>query len=620
LLRAVILCLAMAFASPATPQTRHALVVGIDAYDELPALSKAVADARIIADVLDYAGFDVTAGYDLDRRDFVRLLSGFVAQLTADDEVVVFYAGHAVEINRRNYLIPRDAAAVNRSSEAQVIAESIGQDFLLEQITARDVRLTVVIMDACRDNPFEGLQVRGSSALRGLAVETPPRGVFMLYSADEGQGALDGLGPGDEHPNSVFTRTLVPLLEEPGLDIVEVSRQLRGNVEGLARSVGHPQFPVYRDRMRGDGRFVVTLAAAVEPSVTDPCETARADWALLGSDAGVEALEAFFAAHGDCNLLAALARQRLHKPTPAAASATGRPLTPERMPAPAASGTVKGLDLQAATTTRDMVQLCRDSAAPASISFSALEAADPGLAADGGSAGGMRLLGWMYESGRGGVAASERDALDWYRAAAEAGNSWGMNNLVVFLRDGRATEPDHEAAIHWFEAAAEAGNERSMRLLGEMHARGEGVTESAEEAVLWYRRAAEAGETETMFALGQAYASGEGVARNYVHAAHWFRAAADAGHGGAMNSLSFRYEFGEGVAQDHEHAAHWQVRAAQNGISTLTEFLDEGAWGTGFLRALQQILRDEGAYDGPLDGQFGPRSRAALAQYLEDVE
>ncbi len=300
----------LTFSVPAAAQDRHALVVGINAYNELPVLGRAVNDANAVASTLENAGFSVRLGLDLNRRDFTRLLAEFVADLQPDDEAVVFYAGHAIAIENENYLVPADAGGLQLAGETQIISESISQEFLLDQIVQTGVRLSVVILDACRENPFEGLTTRSVGRTRGLAVEQPPQGVFLMFSADVGQAALDGLGPDDMHPNSVFTRVLVPLLEQPGLDIVDVARQLRGEVEAMASRVGHQQFPVYRDRMRGGGRFYLHPASETD---TGSCAAAAAEWAALRQSDDVAALTDFLERFAACNTQTLLARLRLER-------------------------------------------------------------------------------------------------------------------------------------------------------------------------------------------------------------------------------------------------------------------------------------------------------------------
>jgi hypothetical protein len=308
-----VLAISLFLATYADAANRKALVVGIDNYADLPVLAKAVNDALAMSATLERLGFDVHAGYDVTRRDFVSLLANFISGLQQGDEALVFYAGHAVEIERRNYLVPADATQVQQSNEALIISESISQDFILEQVTSRDVRLTVLIMDACRDNPFIGLRARSAGLARGLAIENPPQGTFLMFSADEGQQALDSLGEHDTHPNSIFTRTLLPLLEMPGMDIVEIAREARGQVEALASSVEHAQFPEYRDRMRGAGRFVLMPAAATAPSTAPGptrCDRASAELARLPAG-NAAALQAILTEYSDCPHIATQAKAKL---------------------------------------------------------------------------------------------------------------------------------------------------------------------------------------------------------------------------------------------------------------------------------------------------------------------
>lgn len=314
LLSGLILAVALFSATAAGASNRSALVVGIDRYEALPPLSKAVNDARAMASTLERLDFEVHAGYDLTRREFTGLLADFISALQPGDEALIFYAGHAVEIERRNYLVPVDATQVVQSNEALIISESVAQDFILQQIASRDVQLTVLILDACRDNPFVGLRTRSTGLTRGLAIESPPQGTFLMFSADEGQQALDSLGEGDSNPNSVFTRTLLPLLETPGLDIVEIARQARGQVEALARSIDHAQFPEYRDRMRGTGRFVLmpTHAAVAQPHTTALSRCEQADSEFRNLPVGeAAALRQFLKAYPDCTRVAAEANARL---------------------------------------------------------------------------------------------------------------------------------------------------------------------------------------------------------------------------------------------------------------------------------------------------------------------
>lgn len=314
---------------------RHALVIGINSYENIGELQTAVNDARAVAASLERSGFTVDLGVDVTRSEFVRLMAQFTNRLDESDEALIFYAGHAVAIGSRNILLPADVSALQQSSEMMIAAEGLGQDFILEQVAATGARLTVMIMDACRNNPFEGVTDRSLGRTRGLAIEQPPRGVFMMFSADEGQTALDGLGRGDNDPNSVFTRTLLPLLEEPGLDIVDIARRLRGNVEQLAASVNHQQFPVYRDRMQGDGTFIFrpeevhtqdtqpppSLLNDETPQAEDSCITALPLWSAIQETTSAAVLRSFVDSYNySCPTLSALASERINVLTEVVAS------------------------------------------------------------------------------------------------------------------------------------------------------------------------------------------------------------------------------------------------------------------------------------------------------------
>lgn len=599
----------------ATAQERHALVVGINTYENLTSLQKAVNDGRAMADSLERAGFTVDSGFDLGRREFVQLLARFLGRLEPDDEALVFYAGHAVAIENRNFLVPSDASALEQSSEALIIAESIGQDFLLEQITATGVRLTVVIMDACRDNPFEGLSTRSAGRDAGLAITQPPRGVFMLYSADEGQSALDGLGPEDTHENSVFTRTLLPLIEEPGIDIVDIARRLRGDVQALAASVQHQQFPVYRDRMQGEGRFIVSPAALVaEPPAEEesvpqalietaltPCANARADWSLIGETPSLALLEAFREAHSGCPLMMALAAERL------AALNAPEPVPAETVASPPAAETDTEDAVNVAASVQECVALSHPdnvdwetftTGAPLSNARLACDAALHALrgttgpdyfhvtalsgriesalghedaayelyreAAEGGDGVGAYNFAVLHEQGRG-TAVNGDIATRWYRRAGEFGRSSGWYKYGYLHYTGDIVPQDYDRARQGFQAAADGGDALSMYYLGAMHQRGEGVEANDTLAAEWFLRGAEAGDRYSMYHLANAYLNGRGVPRDEAEAARWYRHSSDAGLSPARARLGLMYLDGVGVQQSADTALQLLASAADDG-------------------------------------------------------
>jgi len=247
---------------------RVALVIGNDDYVNVPDLDKAVNDARAMEATLKETGFIVFKAENASRRQMNLDIEAFTDQLEKGDEALFFFAGHGVEIAGRNYLLPVDIPGADPGKEDFVKAESVPVDEILERIRGKGTRVSVLVLDACRDNPFPKRGTRSLGGRRGLAGMPAPEGTFIMYSAGVGQTALDTLSPGDPNPNSVFTRSLIPLLKQPGLSLTQTARQVRRNVQKLASAIRHDQRPAYYDEVTGDFFFTKGSgdAAGVGPS------------------------------------------------------------------------------------------------------------------------------------------------------------------------------------------------------------------------------------------------------------------------------------------------------------------------------------------------------------------
>ncbi|MCC6008827.1 MAG: caspase family protein [Rhodobacteraceae bacterium] len=310
------LLLSLLLALPALAGTRHALVVGIDSYesDGIADLAKAVNDARAVGDSLERIGFQVMRATDLNRRAFLETVVAFAGGVSEGDEVVFYFAGHGVEIDGQNLLLARDVPAVGPGAEPLIRSKGVAVDWVLELLRDRGARVSLVILDACRDNPFPRDGLRSVGSARGLARTPVPRGTFLLYSAGIGQAALDSLPGSDPDPNSVFTRNLLPLLEVPGLSLVDLARELRRDVEALASRAGHLQRPAYYDEMTEDFYFLpvsATASSGVEVAMLDACAPARTVWPDIRESESVALVQEFVAMHGDCPVIGAMARERL---------------------------------------------------------------------------------------------------------------------------------------------------------------------------------------------------------------------------------------------------------------------------------------------------------------------
>ncbi len=204
-------------------EKRVALVIGNSDYENVANLSNPVNDAQDIAAALKRLDFEVTVGTNLDYRDMRLALRDFAdASLTAD-KVMIYYAGHGIEIENNNYLIPINAEL---RSDLDVDFEAIRLDTVVNSI-AQSPGLKIVLVDACRNNPFVTDMIRTSatrSVGQGLA-RIDPGGVLVGYSARGGTLALDGDGR-----NSPYASALLTHLEEPGLEIGKMFRKVRDRV------------------------------------------------------------------------------------------------------------------------------------------------------------------------------------------------------------------------------------------------------------------------------------------------------------------------------------------------------------------------------------------------------
>ena len=253
----LVMLAAIVWLSPAAlAEKRVALVIGNNSYANLtPAqqLKKAINDARSMAATLKELGFETQLGLDLGRSEINRKLQELANKVQPGDTVALFFAGHGVRIDGQNYLLPSDVPKVQSGQDAFLKSESVRVDTITDTLNARGARITLLILDACRDNPFQDSKGRSVGGTRGLARMEPAQGTFIMFSAGAGQQALDRLSDADPNPNSIFTRTLIPLMREPGLEIGTMAKRVKRDVNKLALSgAGHQQTPAVYNEMLND--------------------------------------------------------------------------------------------------------------------------------------------------------------------------------------------------------------------------------------------------------------------------------------------------------------------------------------------------------------------------------
>src|SRR5215813_3142555 len=259
--------------APAQAAKRVALVVGNNDYKNVPKLQKAVNDARTMGETLKQLGFTVMVAENQNRTQFSQTLLTFDNTLEAGDTAFFFFAGHGFEIAGQNYLLPTDVPAATEGQEELVRDASVLADRIVERLQNKKVRTSILVFDACRNNPFERSGTRAVSGGGGLApMSQLPEGVFSVFSAGYKQTALDRLSNDDNSPNSVFTRTFAKELLQPGENLVEVAQHTRKLVSEMAATIGHRQIPAYTDQMvdnlflNGTGKAQAEAAKTAEPA------------------------------------------------------------------------------------------------------------------------------------------------------------------------------------------------------------------------------------------------------------------------------------------------------------------------------------------------------------------
>lgn len=220
-----------------------ALVIGNGAYQSMPALANPSNDANLIAGKLAGLGFDVVRIIDGDRRAFRDGLTVFGRRAQGADVALVFYAGHGVQVNGRNWLLPVDAEI---QASTDLPGQAVKADDLLEIMDVSGARLKLVFLDACRNNPLPRSLSRGTS--NGLArLEANAAGMMIAFATSPGDVALDGAGS-----NSPFTEALARLIDTPDLEV----RHLMGRVrESVYTSTGERQLPWLNEALIGEFYF-----------------------------------------------------------------------------------------------------------------------------------------------------------------------------------------------------------------------------------------------------------------------------------------------------------------------------------------------------------------------------
>ncbi|MFD1627330.1 caspase family protein [Azospirillum griseum] len=308
---------------------RVALILGNSAYQHAPPLTNPVNDARVIAESLTKAGFELIGGgaqLDLDKAGTEQAIRKFGTRLAGADVGLFYYAGHGVQVRGSNYLLPTSA---NLTKEADVRYELIDVNVVLEEMTIAESRLNIIILDACRNNPFGGRGLRSVGA--GLAQMQAPAGTIIAYATQPGAVAADGEGA-----NSPYTDALAKAVSKPGDTVFDVFNDVGVTVK---RNTGGAQQP-WVSASPIEGRFyflgpTTVVTASTPASVPPTADKEMAFWDSVKTSSNPRLFEAYLRQFPQ-GTFAAIAEARITElgGNPAAARVATVPMIPTNPPAP----------------------------------------------------------------------------------------------------------------------------------------------------------------------------------------------------------------------------------------------------------------------------------------------
>jgi TPR repeat protein len=519
---ATFLTLAAVFlaATPADAGVRLALVIGNGKYVNAPALGNPANDSADLARALRGVGFEVIEQQDASREAMTRALREFSARLRGTEVALFFYAGHGIQLNGENYLLPVDA---DIQSPADVRFNTVDLTDIQQEMEGSG-RVNIIILDACRNNPFADRLTQSGRAApsRGLGrIDATGEGSLIVYSTQPNNVALDGAGR-----NSPFTAALLKHVITPGIEVRQMLSRVRGDVLAATE---RRQTPWDSSSLTGDiylaGAPVAQALAATPAAIAPPPgKSEAADNSRTNGQ------------------LAAMTGA-----PPAALTAAPKP------DAPPQNECDRLIAFAPPFATPEQLKRAKH------VNWPAAAAACAAVVAE--RPNDMRMQ-YYY-----GLALDKTnnvvEALRRVKMAADSGDTDAMVTLGVDFATGHGVLKNPERAFELFSKSAAAGNPEAVSDLGSMYSNGIFVKQDFAKALDYYEKAIEGGSSFSLNQLGVMYFAGKGVERDYHAAAEYFKQAADLDDGYALKSLAIMNERGLLGGKNLEQAGALRARAQQ---------------------------------------------------------
>jgi TPR repeat protein len=596
---------------------RVALVIGNSDYQHVSNLPNSANDARDISLALGRVGFDVTEGIDLDYRAMRLAVRDFALVARDAETVLIYFAGHGIEIDNTNFLVPVNAEL---KSDVDVELEAIRLDTVVNSVAVTN-GLKVVLVDACRNNPFLTKMTRTSTTRsigRGLG-RVDPGGVLVGYAARAGTLALDGDGR-----NSPYAQALLEHIEEPGLEIGRLFRKVRSTVLSLTDGYQEPftygslpdreiylvpatQTTQQKETKAPDPHLTESpLVLACDRLASDPDDLSKPNGPPGVIDENIE----------------------LEVAIPACKIATeGHPQHARSFYNLARVELLGGNTEASVNHFREAARLGH-SLARVKLGKLLLQSDNNALVeegilffeteARGGNAEFAKILGDHFSGATGSSVPKNDKAMFYYEIAASAGDPDSMFQIGQRLVSNTlSTKEQITLGLEFLNRAATAGNIPAQNRLANEYFAHENPN-TRQKATVLFEAAASAGDTHAQRRLIQIYSGKSGFTENAERYAFWVLALADSGESRFNVEAGWNYEVGRGVKKNPEQAAKYYYAALRNGESLPLE-RSASDWDKDTAKEMQRLLSFywEARYAGPIDGLIGKDTITAMQRVCE---
>lgn len=493
---------------PEFPERRAALVIGNSNYGKLAQLRNAQGDAAAVADELSRLGFDVMQLYEADDRSMKNALRNFARQARGYDFVMFYFAGHGVQEDGNNYLLPVEARLEFKSE----LRDCLNADDVVHYLDAVPAMGRLIVLDACRN-------ARKSWARdvdEGLARMEAGEGTVILFSTQSGKTALDGDG---EH--SPFATALLSNIVEPDVDFTHAINNVVRDTYFATQKL---QYPLLVGALLNDFAF---NSAKITASRTTDSDISK--WIKKGN----EALE-------NENYAEALKWYRR-------AAEHGYVYAQYNLGLMYYSG--QGMSCNYTEAVKWYRKAAEQGHVTAQFYLGLMYYYGQGVscnytealkwyrkAAEQGHAIAQTNVGFMYYKGEG-VDCDYAEALSWFHKAADQGRATAQYNLGLMYYHGQGVSCNYTEALKWFSNAAEQGDATAYAMLGWMYYAGKGTGRNYAEALSWFHKAAEQGHATAQYNLGAMYFEGKGTPKDLKEGKKWMELAAEQGEENAIKIL-----------------------------------------------------------------------------------